>query len=243
MFANSKGGWNIQILANTNNSFINCNNMSYMFYGASNFNYITGLNTFNTINVNNMSYMFASCSKIKSIDISGWDMSNVLNISGMFKYSYNITHLELHNWNLSKVTNAFEFAFAMSNLQNFICNGSLNNCQNISNLFTYNPNLRYFIAPNLITNTTNTSNWSMHIAYNQPNLLTFNAANWDFPQNSAGWRFFGGCYNLRNINIDNWNFQNFSGTEYMFSECINLTTINNNSNWDLSKVRNTYYLD
>ncbi|SHK33251.1 BspA family leucine-rich repeat surface protein, partial [Hespellia stercorisuis] len=45
------------------------------------------------------------CSSLKTIDLSGFNMSNVTIMFDMFMYCSNLTVLNLSNWDVSKVTN------------------------------------------------------------------------------------------------------------------------------------------
>ena len=58
------------------------------------------------LDVSNDSYMkemFWTCSKLTSLDFSGWDTSNVTDMSGMFSYCYS-ADMNLSSWNTSNVT-------------------------------------------------------------------------------------------------------------------------------------------
>jgi surface protein len=61
--------------------FSSVTNMSYMFSGASTFNY--DISSFNTASVTNMSYMFSSASAFNQ-DIGSWNTASVTNMSDMF---------------------------------------------------------------------------------------------------------------------------------------------------------------
>ena len=63
-------------------------NMSYMFYGCTQFN--QDLSKWIVSNVKDMSYMFYGCTQFNQ-DLSNWDVSNVINMSYMF---YGCTEME-----------------------------------------------------------------------------------------------------------------------------------------------------
>ena len=65
---------------------------------------IEGLNTLNTSKVTSMVDMFKNCSKLKALDLSGFDTGNVTTMSGIFYKCLSLTHLDLHGFNTSKVT-------------------------------------------------------------------------------------------------------------------------------------------
>ena len=80
---------------------------SKMFYGCSK---LTSLDVtgFDTSKVTNMSDMFIECSKLTSLDVTGFDTSKVENMSGMFSYCSGLTSLDLTGFDTSKVTNMYE---------------------------------------------------------------------------------------------------------------------------------------
>jgi len=78
----------------------NVTNMRYMFCYAMEFNKVIG--NWNTSNVTDMSYMF-QCTNFNQY-IGGWDTSNVTNVSWMFLDAYNFNK-DIGRWDTSKVTN------------------------------------------------------------------------------------------------------------------------------------------
>ena len=48
--------------------------------------------------------MFYGCSRLTSLDLSGFDTSNVTNMYGMFKSCSRLTSLDLRSFDISKVT-------------------------------------------------------------------------------------------------------------------------------------------
>ena len=78
----------------------NVTNMRYMFCYAKKFNKVIG--NWNTSNVTDMSYMF-QCTNFNQ-DIGNWDTSNITNVSWMFHDAYNFNQ-DIGRWDTSKVTN------------------------------------------------------------------------------------------------------------------------------------------
>ena len=58
----------------------------------------------NTSKVTNMEDMFSNCYKLITLDVSKWDTSKVTNMSSMFNYCSSLTSLDVSKWNTSKVT-------------------------------------------------------------------------------------------------------------------------------------------
>ena len=104
-------------------------NMSYMFYGATNFN--QKLN-WNTTNVTNMSYMFYMATNFNQ-ELK-WNTRNVKNMSYMFNYAIEFNQ-EL-NWNIHCVKNmAFMFEYAIK--FNKELNWDTSNVKNMDHMFAY----------------------------------------------------------------------------------------------------------
>lgn len=78
---------------------------SWNIIDKSNLTEIRGLNLVNTSNMTNMAFMFMDCSKLTSLDVSGWDTSKVTNMACMFYDCSGLTSLNLSNFNTSSVTN------------------------------------------------------------------------------------------------------------------------------------------
>ena len=55
--------------------------------------------------------MFYGCSKLTSLNVSGWDTSWVTNMNGMFQNCSSLTYLDVSHFDTSKVTN-MDYIFA-----------------------------------------------------------------------------------------------------------------------------------
>ena len=73
----------------------------------SNLTEIRGLNLVDTSNMTNMGNMFNSCSRLTSLDVSGWDTSKVTSMYSMFQNCSSLTSLNLSGWNFSRVTGMY----------------------------------------------------------------------------------------------------------------------------------------
>ena len=75
------------------------------------------LSGWNTKNVTTMNSMFSGCSVLKTLDLSNFDTSNVTNMGSMFSTCYALTTLNLSNFDTSNVTGMNSMFFACSKLQ------------------------------------------------------------------------------------------------------------------------------
>ena len=87
------------------------------FYGMQNLESITGMSYLNTSEVTNMAHMFNSCSKLTSIDLSGFNTSKVTDMRLMFYNCTGLTSLDLSSFNTSNVTNMFSMFGGCSSLR------------------------------------------------------------------------------------------------------------------------------
>ena len=123
-----------------------------------------------------MSDMFISAayslSTLKTLDLSGWDVSNVTNMRGMFYNCNSLTSLNLSGWNTSNVTNMYQM---------FWC------CYTLTSL-----DLSHF-------NTSNVTNMSRMFARSK--LTTLNLSGWNTSNVTDMSWMFDGCSNLKTIKM------------------------------------------
>ena len=80
-------------------------NSRLAFDGFSAMTTFAGANVLDTSKVTSMAGMFQNCSKLTSLDVSGWDTSSVTDMTSMFLGSA-VTELDVSEWDTSKVTSA-----------------------------------------------------------------------------------------------------------------------------------------
>ena len=94
---------------------------AYWFYGMSNASLTTigGLDKLDTSKVTQMTSMFEDCTKLTSLDLSGWDTARLTDMPAMFKKCKALTSLDLSSFNTSSVTNMgqmFAWSPALGNI-------------------------------------------------------------------------------------------------------------------------------
>lgn len=204
-------------------------NMSFMFYGATNFN--QNISTWNTSNVTNFRSMFQNAtnfnqpigtwdtSKATSLremfygadsfnqPLGTWNTALVQNMSGMFRSATQFNQ-DLSAWNTSRVTAMNQMFYSARNF-----NG---------NISTWNTSLVTTMQTMFAGagSTTSTS-------FNQ------NISNWDVSRVTNMSGMFQYSYNF-NQNISSWNTGNVTTMANMFSRA---TSFNQNiSGWNVNKV-------
>ena len=184
---------------------------------------IRGLNFVNTSNMTNMSYMFQNCSKLTSLNLSGWDTSNVTNMNGMFYDCTGLTSLDVSNFNTSKVTDMSAMfrsckVLTSLNLSNFDTSYVTNmcfmfeRCYNLTSL-----DLSNFDTSNV---TDMRAMFSSCSGLTSLDLSNFNTSKVD----SIGW-IFDSCSSLTSLNLSGWNLSKIISASDMFYDCSKLTTI------------------
>ena len=157
---------------------------SEMFKGCSKLTSLD-LSGFNTSKVTDMSYMFncneSYTSSLESLNISGFDTSNVTNMDSMFRGCNKLTSLDVSNFDTSKVTDM---------------NSMFGSCWGLTSL-----NVRNIDTSNV----TNMSN------------------------------MFYGCGKLTSLDVSNFNTSNVTNMGGMFRDCIGITSLDL-TNFDTSNV-------
>ena len=85
----------------------------YMSYLSS----ITGINYLNTSEVTSMGAMFRSCSRLTSLDVSGFNTSKVKDMSSMFYECGSLTSLDVSSFDLSSVEDMSYMFYGCKGLQ------------------------------------------------------------------------------------------------------------------------------
>jgi len=123
-------------------------NLSYMFSGCNEANYISFNNFLRYYNVTSISYMFYDCRSLKSLpdDISNLDLSTVTNITSIFAFCYSLETLpDISKWNISNVKNIsgiFLECLSLSYLPD-ISKWNTSNVIDMSNIFYNCKSLQY----------------------------------------------------------------------------------------------------
>ena len=137
---------------------------------------------FDTSNVTNMNSMFAVCNSLPSLDVSGFDTSNVTDMSHMF-YSCRLTSLDVSGFDTSKVTDMTSMFFGCTGLTSLNVSG-----------------------------------------FNTSNVVGMGG-------------MFSGCKSLTSLDVSGFNTSKVTNMESMFNYCSSLTSLDV-SGLDTSKVTN-----
>lgn len=166
-------------------------------YGG-NVEYINNLTLLNTSNSTSMQDMFAECSKITSLDISGFDSSKVTNMNGMFMNCLALKNIDVSNLDTSQVTN-------MANM--------FNGCQSLESIDVST------FDTSQVTN--------MQYMFNHcEKLRNLDLRHFDTSNVTNMQGMFDGCEKLGYISgLEHLNFDNVTDVSYMFLNCTWLDTL------------------
>ena len=181
------------------------------------------------------SSMFRNCTKLTTLDFSGWDTSQVTNMSMMFYNCSSLITLNVPNWNTSKVTDMSWMFRDCSKLTTL----------NVSNWNTSQvTNMSYMFSGCSKLTALDVSGWNtsqvtgMGAMFEDcSKLATLDVSNWNTSQVTDMSYMFSWCRNLTTLDVSKWNTSQVKNMSTMFASCSNLTTLDV-SNWNTSKVAN-----
>ena len=189
---------------------------TYMWFsGMTNLKSVTGMKEYlNTSQVTNMNLMFRECSKLTTLDVSGFKTSNVTSMNQMFYDCSGLTSLSLDNFNTANVTDMSWMFF---------------NCKGLTNL-----NLYYF-------NTANVTDMSAMFhgcsGLTSLDVSRFNTANVTTMEN-----MFFNCRSLGSLVLTSFNTANVTNLRYMFYNCVTLSSSLNLKSFNTAKVTDMEYM-
>ena len=185
-------------------------NVSHMFYNCTR---LTSLDVsgFDTSNVTSMQSMFSGCSSLTSLDVSGFDTSNVTTMAYMFYNCSGLTSLDVSVFNTSKVTDMHGMFYSCSSLSSLDLSGfDTSNVTSIENLF-----------------------------YNCSGLTSLDLSNFNTSNVTTMSDLFDKCSSLTSLNLSGFNTSNVTSMHEMFHGCSSLASLDL-SMFDTSNVTNMY---
>ena len=203
-----------------------------MFSGCSK---LTSLDVsgFETGNVTSMRYMFSSCSSLTSLDLSGLDTSNVTNMYGMFSSCSSLTSLDASGFDTGNVTDMssmFSYCKSLTSLD--VSDWDTSKVTNMRQMFYYCSSLTSLDVSGFDTSkVTALSN----MFYNCSSLTSLDASGWDTSNVTYMDSMFNGCSSLTSLDASGWDTSKVTGMSSMFDGCSSLTSLDV-SGFDTSNV-------
>ena len=212
-----------------------CTNMSWMFNGCSKIETIN-MSGFDTSNVTDVSFMFYNCQKITSLpDIANWNTSNFTTINQVFFGCKNIEYINVSNWDTSNITDflgAFQGCDKLISVD--LSNWNTSKATTLSSLFDGCKQLSS-IGNISVWDTSKVTGMSSTFRFCKE-LVSLDLSNWDVSKVTSFYMMFQNCTKLETIgNITSWNTSNVTHMGRMFMNCSSLKTVDL-SNFNVSKV-------
>ena len=227
------------------------NSCAYWFYNFKNLTEITNLKYLNTENVEDMSNMFASCSKLKSLDLSnfktakvksmywmfcrcddlerieigdGWNTGNVINMSGLFNGCSKL-NFDLHRLNTSKVEDMSYMLNSWTKTTVFdLSEFDTQNVKNMQGMFAGCSKLEKIIIDKNKFNTSRVKDMS-YMFYGCAALYDIDFSIIKTTSVEDMRLMFAECKGFKVLDLHEIDIQIVTNIYGMFKDCINLQTI------------------
>ena len=197
-------------------------NSSYLFYNLSKLKTLD-MSGFNTSNVTNMSYMFYNSSALTSIDVSGFNTSNVTNMSSMFRSCLALTSLDVSGFNTSNVTNMGYMFSSCSALTSLDVSGfNTSNVTVMGDIFSSCSALTSIDVSGF--NTSNVTDMS-RMFYNSSALTSIDVSGFDTANVIDMRAMFSICSALTSLDVSGFSTSKVTNMIAMFNKCLALTSI------------------
>lgn len=195
------------------------------------FNRQSGLLTLSYLNVGSnitdMNDMFQLCSKVTSINASGWNTSNVTGMGYLFQACGELLEIKgLNTWNTSKVqymNQMFIQCYKLTDVSG-IQNWDVSSVLSLAYMFG---------STNSLTGELDLSKWrpvkltSTQNMFVSSNLVSVNLKGWNVPNLTNMTSMFAGhsTYPLQSVNMSNWTTSSAINMNSTFYNCPKLNTI------------------
>ena len=191
---------------------------------------------FNTENVTNLTGMFWNCYLLTEIDVSSFNTENVTNMDGIFGGCKGLLELDLSSWNTIKVTNMpnlFQNCTVLTKIT-FGSNFTTAKVTNMNNMFS-NCNA----LTDLDVSSFNTEKVTgMSSMFNGCKVLTeIDLSNFNTVRVTNMVNMFNGCNNVEELDVSNFNTSLVTSMQNMFSGCNKVEELDV-SDFNTSKVTN-----
>ena len=234
----------------------NVTNMMSMFgywYNSVNLEKITFGPNFDTSNVTKMSNMFFYCTKLKSIDVTGFNTKKVKNMAGMFAHCSSLTQLDLTKFDTSNVAyfHGGE-TYTMGMFHNCINLTGLDlsnfNTSKVTNMQQMFYNCRKLSSLDISSFDTSKVTSMGSMFYNCQKLTTLDLSHFDTSKvtnmndasgvSTAQKGMFANCTSLTTLNLSSFDTTNITNMKWMFQYCRSLTNLDIR-NFDFTNVTDT----
>ena len=192
-----------------------------------------------TANVTNMSGMFYRCSELATLDVSGWDTANVTNMSRMFYDCSGLATLEVSGWDMASVTDMSSMFYNCSKFATLdVSRWNIRNVTNMSSMFSHCSGLATLDVSGW--NTANVTDMGS-VFSGCSGLATLAVSSWDTARVTDMSGVFSGCSGLATLDVSRWNTARVTDMSHMFSYCSVWATLDI-SRWNMAGVTDMSYM-
>ena len=196
--------------------------MSYMFSGCSK---LTSLDVsgFDTSSATDMSYMFSGCSKLTSLDVSGFDTSKVADMRGTFYDCTQLKSLDVSGFDTSSVTNMYGMFYDCSALTSLDLSGfDTSSVTNMSCMFDL---CKALTSLDLSGFDTSSVKEMYGMFYLCSALTSLDVSGFDTSQVTSMRNMFSNCSALTSLDLSGFDTSKVTTMDNMFRDCTKLKSV------------------
>ena len=214
-------GWNTPTLKD----------VSYMFYGNSALVSVEGIEDLDVASLTTAAQMFRGCSKLQSIDFSGWNAPDLADVSNMFQQCSALQTADLSNWNVPNLMNTYQMFAKAANLKSVdTTNWRTDSLENMSWIFQECTSLQNVVGINDIDVSNVTT--MQGTFYECKSLQSLDLTKWKPSKVTDMYGMFQDCDSMVEFKADTWELDSVTTTYCMFKSCDSLVTVEA-SNWGM----------
>ncbi len=197
---------------------------AYWFYGCTNLTEIVGMKeNLNTQNITSMYYMFSICSKLTSLDLSGFDTQNVTNMRSMFYGCSNLTSLDLSGFDTKNVTRMDSMFSWCNSIITLDLSGF--DTKNVSSMDRMFDNCSKLTSLDLSEFDTHNVTSMSEMFYGCSGLTSLDLSGFNTQNVTSMSEMFYGCSGLTSLDLSGFDTKNVTNMSYMFYNCSKLTSL------------------
>ncbi|WEV69483.1 BspA family leucine-rich repeat surface protein [Bifidobacterium sp. ESL0775] len=195
---------------------------------------INGITSWDTSQTTGMASMFYYCSKLTSLNLSGFRTPLLEDTSDMFYNNSALTYVNLTSLSTGNVTSMGEMFYGCSSLASLdLSHFNTADVRSMSSMFYGCVKLNSLDLSNFTTANVTTMN---NMFYNCPQLTSLNLSNFVTTSVTNMNGMFTGCVKLDSLDLSNFATAKVTDMNGMFNNCQALTSIKFSSNFKTSRV-------